>query len=82
MASTTAMSSLLQWGVETGVAGMGILALAMLWCLVRLPSCLKRVGLIDRSLAHGLIGAALSISLLAVIHWTVELSAVAISVTP
>lgn len=78
-ASTTAMSSLLQWGAETGVVGLGILAFAVLWCVVRLPAALKRVGSIDRSLAHGLIGAALSFSLLSVIHWTFELSAVAIS---
>jgi hypothetical protein len=78
---TTAMSSLLQWGAETGIAGLGVLALGLLWCLVRLPAGLKRVGTIDRSLAHGLIGAAVSFSLLAVIHWTVELTAVAISVS-
>ena len=79
MASTTAMSSLLQCGVEAGAVGLGILALAVLWCVVRLPAGLQRVGSIDRSLAHGLIGAALGFSLLAVVHWTVELSAVAIS---
>jgi hypothetical protein len=79
ISSTTAMSSLLQWGAETGIAGLGILVLGTLWCLFRLPTGLKYVGSIDRSLAHGLIGAAVSISLLAVVHWTVELSAVAIS---
>jgi hypothetical protein len=79
LSSTTAMSSLLEWTVESGAIGLGILALGVLWCLIRLPSVLKRVGLIDRSLAHGLIGAALSFSLLAAVHWTIELSAVAIS---
>jgi hypothetical protein len=79
LSSTTAMSSLLQWSVESGAVGLGILALGVLWCLIRLPSVLKRVGLIDRSLAHGLIGAALSFSLLAAVHWTIELPAVAIS---
>jgi hypothetical protein len=79
MASTTAMSSLLQWGAETGVVGLGLVALAGLWCVIRLPAGLKRVGTVDRSLAHGLIGAALSFSLLSVVHWTFELSAVAIS---
>ena len=77
--STTAMSSLLQWGVETGAAGCLILALGVLWCLRRFPTGLGRVGAVDRSLAHGLIGAALGFSLLAVVHWTVELPAVAIS---
>jgi hypothetical protein len=79
MASTTAMSSLFQWGAETGAVGLGILSLAVFWCLLRLPVCLKRVGSVDRSLAHGLIGAAVSFSLLAVLHWTIELSAVAVS---
>ena len=73
------MSSLLQWGVETGAAGCLILALGVLWCLRRIPTGLGRVGAVDRSLAHGLIGAALGFSLLAVVHWTVELPAVAIS---
>jgi hypothetical protein len=77
--STTAMSSLLQWGVETGAAGFLILALGVFWCLRRIPAGLCRVGAVDRSLAHGLIGAALGFSLLAVVHWTVELPAVAIS---
>ena len=79
LSSTTAMSSLLQWGAESGAVGLGIMALAVLWCLIRVPSVLNRVGRVDRCLAHGLIGAALSFSLLAAVHWTVELSAVAIS---
>ena len=79
LSSTTAMSSLLQWGVESGAVGLAIIALALLWCLIRVPSVLNRVGRVDRCLAHGLIGAALSFSLLAAVHWTVELSAVAIS---
>jgi len=77
--SNTAMSSLLQWAVETGAAGAVIVAVGVLWCLLRLPGGLKRVGSIDGSLVHGLIGAALSFSLLAAVHWTIELSAVAIS---
>ena len=39
----------------------------------------KRVGSADRTLAYGLIGAALGFSLWSVVHWTVELPAVAIS---
>ena len=75
------MSSLLQWGVEAGAAGLGLI-LALARALVPASGCpagLGRVGSVDRSLAHGLIGAALGFSLLAVVHWTVELSAVAIS---
>lgn len=81
LTSTTAMSSLLLWGVESGWIGLGLLSLAASWSLIRLPGSLKRVGRVDRSLAYGLIGAALSLSLLAVVHWTVELSAVAFSVS-
>ena len=73
------MSSLLQWTAEAGVAGLGILALGLLWSLARLPGGLKRVGRVDRSLAHGLIGAVLGFTLFSIIHWTVELTAVAIS---
>jgi hypothetical protein len=79
LSPSTSMSSLLQWAAESGAAGLAILALGLLWCLVRLPGSLGRVGRVDRSLAHGLIGAALSFSLFAAIHWTVELTAVAIS---
>ncbi len=76
---TTAMSSLLQCGVESGAVGLAILVMAALWCFFRLPVCLKRVGATDRTLAYGLIGAALGFSLWSVVHWTVELPAVAIS---
>jgi hypothetical protein len=76
---TTAMSSFLQCAVESGAAGIGILAVAAFWCLFRMPVCLKRVGSADRTLAYGLIGAALGFTLWSVVHWTVELPAVAIS---
>ena len=56
-----------------------MLAAAAMWCVVRLPASLKQVGRADRSLAYGLIGAALSFSLWCVVHWTVELPAIAIS---
>jgi hypothetical protein len=78
-ASTTAMSSLLQYGVESGALGLALLMLAGIWCLCRVPVCLKRVGSADRTLAHGLIGAALGFGLWFVVHWTVELPAIAIS---
>ncbi|QEH31697.1 hypothetical protein OJF2_01620 [Aquisphaera giovannonii] len=77
--STTAMSSLVQWSAEAGAAGLALLALAAAWSALRIPGGLRRLGRGDRSLAHGLIGAALSFTLLAAVHWTVELSAVAIS---
>jgi hypothetical protein len=73
------MSSLLRCGVEAGLAGLVLVALAGCWSAVRLPSCLRRVGSADRALAYGLIGAAVGFSLWSILHWTVELPAVAIS---
>jgi hypothetical protein len=77
--SGPAMSSALRWAVEAGWTGIALLALAALWSLGRLPFGLARVGSADRALAHGLIGAAVGFSLWSVLHWTVELPAVAIS---
>jgi O-antigen ligase len=79
VSSTTAMSTVLQWGAEAGVVGLGVLALVVLWSVLRLPASMKGVGFADRALARGLIGAAVSFGLFAFIHWTIELSAVAIS---
>ncbi|WP_422930967.1 O-antigen ligase domain-containing protein [Singulisphaera sp. PoT] len=76
---STALSSLLQWWAESGAIGMLILAVALLWCLWRLPKAIRSVGTADRSLVFGLIGAAVGLSLYATIHWTVELTAVAIA---
>jgi hypothetical protein len=76
---TTAMSSLVQWGAESGVAGLSVLAVGVFWCVLRLAPSLRRVGSADRCLAYGLIGAALGFSLLSVVHWTIELTAVAVS---
>jgi hypothetical protein len=78
-ASATASSSFLQCAVESGAIGLGLLAAAGLWSLCRLPACLRRVGTADRTLAYGLIGAALGFTLWSVVHWAVELPAVAIS---
>jgi len=77
--ATTAMSSLLQCGVETGAIGLGIIALGGLWCTCRLPWCVKAVGTADRTLTYGLIASALSFTLWSSVHWTFELPAVAIS---
>ena len=73
------MSSLIQWAAESGAIGLMLLLTAVLWILYRLPAVVKRVGSADRTLAYGLIGAALGFSLWSVVHWTVELPAVAIS---
>ncbi len=78
-ASTTAASSLLQCAVESGAIGLGLMAAAALWSICRLPFCLRSVGTADRTLAYGLIGAALGFTLWSVVHWAVEVPAVAIS---
>jgi hypothetical protein len=77
--STTAMSSVLQCGVESGTVGLGILAVAAIWSLCRLPGCIRRVGPAERTLAYGLVGSALGFAGWSLVHWTVELPAVAIS---
>jgi hypothetical protein len=77
--SGPAMSSALRCAVEAGWTGVALLGMAALWSICRLPTCLKRVGSADRALAHGLIGAAVGFSLWSILHWTIELPAVAIS---
>jgi O-antigen ligase len=78
-ASSTAMSSLLQWWVEAGYVGLGLLAVGLAWCLWRLPGAVRRVGSADRALAFGLIGAAVGFTVFSAIHWTVELASVALA---
>ncbi|WP_337176031.1 O-antigen ligase domain-containing protein [Paludisphaera sp.] len=78
-ASNTAMSSLLQWAAEAGMVGLAILGAGALWSIARVPGGLRRLAPADRFLAHGLIGAVAGLTLLAAVHWTVELSAVAVA---
>jgi hypothetical protein len=78
---TTALSSLLQWWVESGAVGVSLLLSGVLWSLYRLPGAVRRTGTADRALVFGLIGAAVGFSLYATVHWTVELAAVAIAVS-
>jgi hypothetical protein len=78
-ARNTAMSSLLQWAVESGAVGLGLMATAGLWCLIRLPGAIRRVGTADRALAFGLLGSLICFGLFSMIHWTVELSAIALA---
>ncbi|OJW20761.1 MAG: hypothetical protein BGO49_04100 [Planctomycetales bacterium 71-10] len=79
LTSNTAMSSLMQWAAEAGAVGLAILGAGALWSLIRIPGGLRRLAPADRFLAHGLIGAVAGLTLLAAVHWTVELSAVAVS---
>jgi O-Antigen ligase len=78
-ATNTAMSSLLQWWVESGFVGLAVLGAGMLWCVCRLPGALRRVGTADQALAFGLIGAAVAFTLFSAVHWTVELASVALA---
>jgi len=78
-ARNTAMSSVLQWGVESGAVGLGLLATAVLWSLIRIPGAIGRVGTADRALAFGLLGSLVGFGLFSAIHWTVELSAIALA---
>ena len=77
--SNTAMSSLLQWWVEAGFLGIALVGLAALWCLIKLPRAIGRVGTADRSLVFGLIAAAAGFSLYSAAQWTVELTSVALA---
>ncbi len=79
VSSGLVMSSVLRCGVEAGWAGLSLIAAAGIWSICRVFGSLRRVGSADRALAYGLIGAALGFSLWSVLHWTVELPAVAIS---
>lgn len=78
-ASTTAMSSVLQWWAESGAVGLALLGCAALWAMIRLPGALRRVGSADRALAFGLVGAAACFVGVSALHWTVELPAVALA---
>jgi O-antigen ligase len=76
---TTALSSVLQWWIESGFIGLSLLTLAGLWCLFRLPGAVRAVGTADRALAFGLIGATVGFTLFSAVHWTVELASVALA---
>ena len=78
-ARNTAMSSVLQWAVESGAFGLGLMATAGLWCLIRLPRSIRRVGTADRALAFGLLGSLVCFGLFSAIHWTIELPAIALA---
>jgi hypothetical protein len=76
---TTALSSLLQWAVEAGGAGLALLGLGAAWCLWRLPRAIGRVGPADRPLLAALLGSAAGFAAFSAVHWTVQLPAVALA---
>jgi hypothetical protein len=77
--TTAVQSSLSRWLAETGLAGGILLALAVLWSLIRIPDAWRRIGSADRALASGLLGATVGFGLFSALHWTVELPAVALA---
>jgi O-antigen ligase len=79
--SSTAQSSLLQWGAEFGIAGIVVGLAALAWAAHRLPSAWRNVGEADRPLAAGLVGAAAGFLLLSCIHSTVQYPSTALCVT-
>jgi hypothetical protein len=78
-ARTTALSSIVQWWAETGLVGLGLLGAALVWCLIRLRKSLRGVGSADSALGFGLVGAMACFVLFSALHWTVELTAVALA---
>ena len=76
---TTAESSLLQWVVESGAVGAILLLAGVAWCLAHLPRALRTVGSADRALGFALMGAMAAFGGFSLLHWTVELPAVALA---
>lgn len=79
LSPTTALSSGLQWVAEAGIAGSALVLLGGLWVLLRLPGALRRVGSADRALAFGLLGSLVGFAAFSVVHWSIELGAVALA---
>lgn len=79
VAETTARSGVVRWCVESGAAGVGLAALAALWCLAKLPGAVRRVGTADRPLAYGMIGATCGFGLFSAIHWSADLAAISLA---
>jgi hypothetical protein len=78
-ASTTALSSLLQWWAEAGLAGVAILVAAVVWGLVKLPAALRAVASADRVMPFALLGTMACFAVFSVLHWSIELTAVALA---
>ena len=77
--SSTALSSVLQWWAETGMAGVALVLVGLLWSLRKLPAAWSRVGSADRALPAALLGSAISFGLYSCMAWTIQLPAIAIA---
>jgi hypothetical protein len=78
-ASATTASALGQWWAESGLVGMGLLALAAGWCAWRMPGAVRRVGSADRTLPFTLVGAGLAFAMLSAMQWSVQVGAIAMA---
>jgi hypothetical protein len=76
---TSALSSALQWWAESGLAGVLLAALGIGWGLFKLPGAWRRVGGADRAMVHGLAGALACFGIFSVMHWSIQLAAVALA---
>jgi hypothetical protein len=56
-----------------------LVGLGLAWVLFKLPAALRRVGGADRAMVFGLIGAFASFGLFSMIHWSIQLTAVALA---
>lgn len=76
---TSALSSVLQWWAESGLVGVLLVLLGIGWGLFKLPAAWRRVGGADRAMVYGLIGAFACFGLFSMIHWSIQLTAVALA---
>jgi O-antigen ligase len=76
---TSALSSALQWWAESGLVGVLLVALGIGWALFKLPAAWRRVGGADRAMAYGLVGALACFGIFSAMHWSIQLTAVALA---
>ncbi len=76
---TTARSSFLQWGVESGLCGLILLGMAAIWCFIKLPGAIRRVGSADKTLAYMLFGTMGCFALASMAMSTIEVFALALA---
>jgi hypothetical protein len=70
---------LLQWLAEAGLAGLVLLLSGAVWFGWRLRRAVLRVGTADRTLAYALVGTAVCFVFFSALHWTIELTCVALA---
>ena len=76
---TTARGSLARLAVESGASGVAIAGLACVWCLLRLPRAMSRVGTADCALAFGMIGGGSALMLATITQAPFDTAGVALA---